>query len=270
VLLLDDVLYPEGPVLTRGVLRFVEYGRDAVMAWDPTGGKRVVWRRPGAGPAAVTVDRDGDLWVTAYDANALVHLDPDGRLLEELRATDDGAPFVGPNDVVTAADGRVYFTASGVFDLAAPATGEVLLRDAGGGVRCIARGLHYANGLALSGDTLFVAEHFRDRVLAFDVEPRGALGPPRVFASLATLPGGGGDPRRGPDGMKVDARGHLYVAHFACGRVVELDPLGHVAALHDVPMTYVTNVALRDDELYVTAFAADAAPYAGAVFKLTR
>jgi gluconolactonase len=66
------------------------------------------------------------------------------------------------------------------------------------------------NGLAFSPDerTLYVCDTGRYHVRAFDVEPDGSLrvGSGRTFARLD--PGQPG----GPDGMKVDRAGRVYVA----------------------------------------------------------
>jgi gluconolactonase len=77
-------------------------------------------------------------------------------------------------------------------------------------VRLLADDFEKPNGLAFSPDEriLYVCDTARYHVRAFEVEPSGSLraGSSRVFARLD--PGQPG----GPDGMKVDRQGRVYVA----------------------------------------------------------
>ena len=66
------------------------------------------------------------------------------------------------------------------------------------------------NGLAFSPDesTLYICDTARNQIRAFAVEPSGGLvpGSGRVFATVDPATPGG------PDGMKVDRDGRVYVA----------------------------------------------------------
>ncbi|ORY46592.1 hypothetical protein BCR33DRAFT_715638 [Rhizoclosmatium globosum] len=66
----------------------------------------------GCGPSAVTLFHDTFL-VTCYDDNSI------------NRKRKDGSGFLGPNDFGLDSVGGVYFTASGVWDVSAPAQGAV-------------------------------------------------------------------------------------------------------------------------------------------------
>ena len=107
------------------------------------------------------------------------------------------------------------------------------------------------NGLALSPDerTLYVCDTARYHVRAFDVEPSGALtvGSGRVFATLD--PGQPG----GPDGMKVDRDGRVYVA-VALG-VWVFEPDGRLLGILALPKR-PSNLAWCDPDgttLFITA-----------------
>ena len=115
-----------------------------------------------------------------------------------------------PNDVVVKSDGSIYFTDppygvkeeqreldfQGVYRIAPDGTLTLLVND-----------FDRPNGLALSPDEkiLYIADTNRRHVRAFDVQSDGALKNGRVFAELKSDKGGG------PDGMKVDTKGNLYV-----------------------------------------------------------
>lgn len=270
----DDAHYPEGPLYIGGTLYWVEFVRDAVMVLEPgADGKRTLWRCEGVGPAAVARGAGDALWLTGYGDNTVVCIGRDGATREVLREGADGRPFLGPNDLVLDRHGGLYFTASGVFELDAPVQGEVYYRAPDGGVRSVADQIHYANGLALTpdGGALYVAEHFRNRVLRYEVGPGGALSGRRVFAELARVapPPPCEDPRLGPDGMKVTRDGRLLVAQYGGGRVIALDPGGGFIGALRLPHRFTTNVALEPagERLWITAFADEEAPCRGGVFE---
>jgi gluconolactonase len=266
--------YPEGPLWFGGRLLYVEYAAHTVMAWD---GQRNVqfWRQEGCGPAALA-PYAGGLLVTCYDANALVLVSTDGRTLRTIDKDADGSTLLGPNDLAEDGRGGLYVSLSGVYDVAAPIRGEVAHLDAAGGLQRLAGGIHYANGLALTdgGRTLLVAEMLAARVLRFEVTAGGGLGERRVFARLKDLVPDppDADAYYGPDGLKVDAAGNVYIAQNGGASVLVADP-GGKTLLRRLPVRarYVTNLAFgpTGDVLYVTA-ATDPlnAPYPGEVYEV--
>lgn len=261
------VHYPEGPCPWRGGLLFVEFSRDAVV-FLREGLARDLWSEPGCGPSAVQAAPDGTLWVCAYEARALVQLDADGRELTRHLADSEGRPLPGPNDLAIAADGTIFFTVSGEFEPEAPVEGAVCRLRPGGVPERVARGLHYANGIALGPDALYATEHFRDRVLRFPLGPAGQVGPGAVHADLSRL-AGPRPPLRGPDGIALGPEGELYAAHFACGQLARFDPRGEPLEPIALPLHFPTNVALLPEGgLVVTAFAADVAPHRGALLRI--
>ena len=119
------------------------------------------------------------------------------------------------------------------------------------GVRLLADDFEKPNGLAFSpGEhTLFVCDTARYHVRAFEVERSGELKPgsSRVFARLD--PGQPG----GPDGLKVDSAGRVYVA-VALG-VWVFEPDGRLLGILPVPAR-PSNLAWcgpRFDSLAITA-----------------
>jgi gluconolactonase len=95
------------------------------------------------------------------------------------------------NDLVVDKKGGVYFTSGGAYHVSA--TGQA--SSLGEHIR--------ANGIMLSPDETTVYVTNGSTVLAFDIEPDGAIANRRDFATLEA--GGNGD------GMAIDAAGRLYV-----------------------------------------------------------
>jgi gluconolactonase len=270
----EPVFYPEGPAWEAGRLYFVEYARHAINALDlARREQQTVWQQPGFGPAAVAFAPDGALWVTGSDSNSVARIDRDGTPQIVLRQDVAGSPFPAPNDLVFDRFGGLYFTASGVFDRDAPVAGCVFHHQLEGDTQLLAGDIHYANGVALSTDaaTLFVTEHFRNRVLAFDVVPDRSLRGRRVYADLNNLaPLNREDPLLGPDGIAFSSGGKLLVAQFGAGRLLIIGQDACLEEIVDLPFRYPTNVTFGETEqrLYVTALRENAAPFRGAILEI--
>jgi len=162
----------------------------------------------------------------------------DGSGVESVVETWAGGRLNSPNDVVCRSDGLIYFTDppygalpsrralhfQGLFALEPDRSGASPLR-------LLADDFEKPNGLAFSPDerTLYVCDTARYHVRAFEVERSGTLkvGSGRVFARLD--PGKAG----GPDGMKVDKAGRVYVA-VALGIWV-FEPDGRLLGILSLP-----------------------------------
>ena len=103
----------------------------------------------------------------------------------------DGKSFGRPNDLIVGNNGHVYFTSGGAFHLS-PA----------GRVTSIGANLR-TNGIMLSRDEKILYVTNGPVVVAFDVQPDGAVANQRDFVKLEA--GGSGD------GMAIDSDGRLYV-----------------------------------------------------------
>jgi len=269
-----STFYPEGPLWFNGRLYYVEYSNHTVMTWDGRE-NRQIWKQEGCGPAAIIDTADGDLLVSCYDANTLVRINPDGQTQNTIPADSSGDPFVGPNDFARDVDGGIYFSASGVFDAAAAIRGRIYYLAPDGSIRPVAYLVHYANGLALTdgGKTLLASEHLAARVLRFDVRDNGTLVNRRVFQRLRDIAPepADADAYTGPDGLKVDSKGNVYICQYGAGRVLVTDSAGKLLRTIHVPGKYVTNVNFgpTEDVLYITA-ATDAwnAPYPGELYEV--
>lgn len=271
--IVEDASFPEGPHWQDGQLFYVDYGAHRVMRWDGET-LNAVWVQDGCGPSAV-VARGENFVVTCYDANSLIEITPAGETVQTFDADAQGGTLLGPNDATEDAAGGVYFSASGVWDVAAPIEGRILYLAPDDTVTEVANDIHYANGLALSpdGKTLYASEMAAQRVLRFEVEEGGALGARYLFARLQDLVADpeGIDIYMGPDGLRTDAAGNLYIAQFEGGRVIVASPEAELIRTLDVPAPYVTNLTFgaTEEVVFITA-ATDAwePPYPGKVFEV--
>jgi D-xylonolactonase len=182
-----------------------------------------------------------------------------------------------PNDIAVDQDGGIYVTASGIFDPEAPVCGEIYYIDAKGTMSRSARDIHYSNGIALSQDAtqLNVSEHLKNRVRTYRIGKPGDLANDYTATNLtayAAHPKSADDALLGPDGLGIDAKGHLWVAHYAGGRLLRLGSDGRTegSVSFAPPFVNVTNVTNHPDgRLFVTVVSDDAhADHPGAVVSL--
>jgi gluconolactonase len=245
------------------------------ISWDKTltkfqlDGKNSTFAVTGA-PNGHKVLADGTHLVCDASQHAVLRLDKDGKPLEPASKECDGKPLRGPNDLTLDPKGGFYFTDpgdSGKDNL----IGTIHYVDTKGKTHLIASGLAFPNGIVLTedGKRLLVGESQFNRVLEYPVLEQGKVGPMRVFADLPKSPSGKWEDNQ-PDGMCLDARGNLYVAHYGMKQVQVLDPQGKLVRQFDGGNQLTSNVAFggpNHDQLFVTgAIKADGTP--GAVFRL--
>jgi gluconolactonase len=196
-----------------------------------TGSAPFTGREPGSNGLAL--DRAGRLVLCEHGNRRVTRLEPDGKrtvLIERWQ----GKRLNSPNDVFAAPNGDLYvsdppFGLPGGFDDPAkelPFQGVFRLRASDGALELLTDQVRAPNGLALSpaGDVLYVSNADRTNPvwLAFPVAAGGKLGAPRQLFDArpqvaAGLPGV-------PDGLEVDAAGHIFAA--APGGVHVLMPDG--------------------------------------------
>ncbi len=158
-----------------------------------------VFAETGGRPLGIEFDAAGTLWVAdAY--RGLLSVSADGTVTLRSDQTSDGSPILYADDVDIAPDGVVYlsdastrFSAqamndtleASVFDLMEHSdNGRVLRYDPiSGETTVFARGLTFANGIAISGDSIFVAETGAYRIWRYPL----AGGPGEVI--IDNLPG---------------------------------------------------------------------------------
>lgn len=210
--LLSDIVFGESPRWHEGRLWFSDWGAGEVVAVDLAGSREVVVRMS-TFPFSLDWLPDGRLLIVS---SALQRMEADGSLVSHGDLTHLSAAW---NELVVDSRGNAYVNQAG-FDLmsgAEPTTGTIALVTPDGSAREVADGLWFPNGMAITADdsTLIVAESYRNRLTAFDIDGDGGLFNRRVWADLGTDV---------PDGICVDAEGAVWYADVPnrhCVRVTE-------------------------------------------------
>ena len=263
VTIVRGVAGPEGPLVVDGVLYFVGWNDNALWKWDGHA-KTAIHRLATCGHngLALTPARTFLLACTD-DPGAILELTLDGKVLHTWAADAVGGKLAGGvNDIAVAPNGGAYATLFGPYDGVAPPgelIGKVLYLPPGGSAwREVAGGLNYANGVGVSpdGKTLYVSQTVSGSILKFQIAADGSLSHRANFALLDSLvPRRTPSPWLGPDSLKIDHAGNLYVAQFFGGKILKLSPAGkllHVFAINAGDGT--TNLAFDAGErrLYVS------------------
>jgi len=267
----------EGPAWDgKGDLYFTDEHR--ITFRDATG-QTHVFREPSNDANGLLFDSQGRLNICESAARRVTRIENDGKSVV-LADRYDGSRFNSPNDLTIDSKGRIYFSdprygprdglemrdehgqpVEGVYRIDAP--GKV--------TRVIGREVERANGVLVSprDEYLYVADNNNNNVggarklWRFTLRPDGSIRPDSRKLIFDWQPG------RGPDGVKMDRDGRLYVAaglnkanlpyeaseRFK-GGIYILSPEGKLLDFVAIPVDEVTNCAFGGADwktLFITA-----------------
>src|SRR5271167_4039281 len=212
--------FTEGPIWhpVDHYLLFSDMPADVRRRWDARQGVTEV-KRPSNKCNGMTYDADLNLIVCEHATSLLVRERPDGRR-EVLASHFQGKELNSPNDVCVRSDGSIYFTdpiygRSPHYGVERPHElgfqGVYRVPSAGGAPQLVVDDDLFSqpNGLCFSPDEklLYVNDSARRLIRVFDVSADGSLANGRMFATGIASE----TERGGPDGMKCDERGNVWV-----------------------------------------------------------
>ena len=265
----------EGPVWVKdgasGYLLFSDQAANRVYKWAPNGTLSVFLEPSGftgnirdidinsavfkldrlyvavLGSNGLALDREGRLLMCTHGDRALVRIEKDGSRTV-LADRFDGTRLRGPNDLVVAADGSIYFTDFGV--LGGNELPPSVYRWKDGAVTLMAKNVQggSANGIALSPDQAHAYVTASRKVVRFNVLEDGTFGNETVFVDLTGFSEPGS-----PDGIKVDRRGNVWFG--GAGGLWIVSPEG--THLGTILNERNVNLAFGDADgrgLYITTF----------------
>ena len=226
--LADGFLFTEGPVwVPDGYLLFSDPNANTIYRWADADGLSVFRTKSGyggidigeytqPGSNGLAIDPDGRLTINEHGNRRVTRLEKNGALTV-IADRFEGRRLNSPNDLVYAADGRLYFTdppfgLPKVFDdprKDTPFSGVYLW--SAGRLRLVARDLTGPNGIALSPDEryLYVGNWDEQKkiVMRYPVRADGTIGAGTIFCDLTAAPG-----EDAIDGVKVDRAGNVFVS----------------------------------------------------------
>lgn len=259
--IVSDVRGAEGPLFVNGNLYYVAWVSETLSRWD---GKTatVLNHTPGCGHNGLALTKQNTFMLACSDMHgAILEVDMAGKELRRWEVdSNDQKLDGGINDIVMTANGGAYATLCGPFINPPGAVMGKVLYLAPGSQKwvVVADDLNFANGIGVSLDqkTLYVSETVGNAILKFTINADGSLSRRWNFALLNLL-----TPNKvntwwiGPDSMKVDSKGNIYVAQWSGGKVLKLSPEGKLLHQFDIAAgSGTTNVAFGygEKDLYVT------------------
>ncbi|HLI16193.1 MAG TPA: SMP-30/gluconolactonase/LRE family protein [Acidimicrobiales bacterium] len=267
-ILVEGIGHAEGPVvLPDGRCTFCEGYEGRLGVWSPSGG-RGVYAKLGGAPNGAVLGADGCVYVannggaigpyrsSDFGPGSIQKVWPNGTV-ETVVSSVAGHPLNMPNDLVFAADGRLYFTDPGIWDAEArPDDGYVYAVSPDGAVEVIASvGKAYPNGIAAEPDGSMVwVESYTRRVRRW--HPNGDIEEVHQFA----------DERHVPDGLAIAENGDLYIATLSSGGFHILSPDGSRVELVDLGGTTLSNCVFEGGDLFLTDLGSQAGVTQEAVF----
>ncbi|MBS0201817.1 MAG: SMP-30/gluconolactonase/LRE family protein [Planctomycetes bacterium] len=234
-------------------------------------GKISIYRQ-GTGSNGLMFDRQGRLVMCEAVRRRVTRVEPDGTVTV-LADSYEGKKFNQPNDLTMDARNRIYFsdprygdrTDMEIVDPQGRKVEGVYRIDPSGNVtRIITHEVDRPNGLVVTHDDkyLFVADNNNDTVggarklWRFELNPEGTVdfGSQKLIHDWKST--------RGPDGMKLDAAGRLYVAgglnkpnlpyetaETPTAGIYVFSPAGELLEFVAIPRDETTNCSFGDDDL---------------------
>jgi len=192
---------------------------------------------PGASMLGLALDGAGAAYVCDVGNGCIQRIGPDGH----VRQYGDAIGY--PNFPVFDGDSRLWVSDSGDWGRA---SGGIVRIDRDGSTERVLEGLHFANGLALRGEWLYIVESSWPRVVRVPLSG-GAPEPVVVLDQVV------------PDGLAFDDEGGLWISCWQPNRVYRLAPNGRLDVVVDdwsgVYAPTPTNLAFAGPELDVLALA---------------
>ncbi|AGH49024.1 SMP-30/gluconolaconase/LRE domain-containing protein [Sphingomonas sp. MM-1] len=222
-------------------------------------------RWPMPEPLGWVVERAGGGFIGGF-RSGFAEIDLDPIAIRPIADPEPHLPGNRMNDGKADAQGRIW---CGTMDMAeAQDTGSLYRLDPDRRWTRMDEGYRVPNGPAFShcGRWLYHSDTARRVIYRFALDADGAIADRRPFVRFAEADGY-------PDGMTVDADGHIWVAHWGGGRISRFSPDGEQVRTVTLPARQVTNITFAGaglDRMFVTTAATGLAPteHDGALYEI--
>lgn len=232
----------EGPATDKnGYLYAVNYGVEGTIGKvSPQGEASLALTLPkGSIGNGIRFDRKGLMYIADYTGHNIWRYD--GKQLQ-LHAHQ---PFMfQPNDLTIAANGVIFASDPDWKN----SKGQLWRIHTDGSSSLVEKDMGTTNGVEISPDQsrLYVNESAQRRVWVYDLDKKLQASNKRLLIQF---------PDFGLDGMRTDAKGHLYIARYGKGVVAKVSPDGKLLKEYKLKGEFPTNVTFSQKDptlLYVT------------------
>ncbi len=186
--------------------------------------------------------KQSDSLIVAFESGIALY-DPDRRAVDWIARPQEVMPGIRFNDGRIDRAGR-FWSGTMIEGGSHPDGAGLYSVSPGGELRRHLSGIAISNGLCVSPDGrfLYFADSPTRTIRVYEmIEPKGTLGPSRVFAQTPV--------GSVPDGAAIDADGCMWSAHWGGGCVVRYTPDGHIDRTLKVPALQPTCVCFAGSDL---------------------
>jgi len=270
LILEGPIMGPDGTVYFTDIIFTQLKGMKAGIIWNynPQTGKTKVFRSPSGMANGLAFDGDGNLISCEgadFGGRRIVKTDMNNGKSTIVVGLFNDRPFNAPNDLVIDNNGRIYFTDPRYFgneSIDQPVDGVYRI-DTDGTVHLIIANASKPNGIAISPDqkTLYIANY---DLGASNFLEEGFNGPVSeqngAILEYMLLPDGNVQfqgvlidlMNNGPDGIKVDSEGNIYIA--VKGNIEVYSSKGNKLSEIKVPNNSATNLCFGRGKFSNTLF----------------
>lgn len=235
--------YTEGPVTdSTGAIYFTTLVGCLIKKISPEG-KVADWAKTNCPNGQFILPDDSHL-VCDSKSGSLFQFDESGKSSVILVEKECAGNIVNvPNDVVADSSGNIFFSDSVRYK------GNIFLLNKDLSQHIFISGLDYPNGIALSADQtmMYVAESYKNRIWCFHIITRKAMWCKELPYNLS-----GNEVDNLPDGLAVDSKGFIYVAHYGMNGIQRLSPDGELAGFIHTGVPLTSNLTFFRNSLIVT------------------
>ena len=261
---------PDGTLYFTDIIFTQFEGMKAGIIWNynPQKGETVVFRSPSGMANGLAFDTYGDLISCEgadFGGRKIVKTNMKNSESTIVAGLFNNKPFNSPNDIVLDENGRIYFTDPRYFGhepIDQPVDGVYRI-DKDGVVSLIIANASKPNGIAISPDnkTLYIANYdlgtsgflsegykgpnskTSGAILEYELLPDGNIQFKGVLINLMDS---------GPDGIKVDVKGNIYIA--VKGNIIVYSPTGEKLEEIEIPNNSSTNLCFGRGRYSKTLF----------------
>ncbi|MGH9631386.1 MAG: SMP-30/gluconolactonase/LRE family protein, partial [Bryobacteraceae bacterium] len=258
----------EGPAIdSKGNLYFCSRGTyKGIVRWnEKEGAQRYLAVATKAGPGGLWIDDDDNIFVTATDERKILKVTPGKKVTTVAEKFEEDPKLAkGPNDLVVASNGTIYFTDPKGYEGEAP-NGTIYRVDPKGKTTVFSNEITGPNGIILSLDekTLYVSHNVAKSTSKIERWPLNADGSAGAMAEVATV----NDCMA--DGMAIDREGALWLTCYSFGAAYRLTPDGTVTHKITTEQKALTNAKFGrgtdNNHLYLTS--SDMARVTGYIYR---
>jgi gluconolactonase len=246
----------EGPALdSKNNLYFCSRGTyKGIVRWnEKEGAQRYLAVATKAGPGGLWIDAADNIFVTATDERQILKVTPQKKVTVVARGFEkDPKTAKGPNDLVVAKNGTIYFTDPNGYYGDAP-NGTIYRVDTAGKTSLFSDAVTGPNGIILSLDekTLYVSHNIgktTSKIQKWNLNEDGSAG---AMSELATIKD------CVADGMAVDKEGALWLTCYSFGTAYRVTSEGSITHKVTTAQKALTNAKFGrgadNQSLYLTS-----------------